>query len=35
MQHLLSIKELTQSQLLAIIDLAKKIKNNPAEYRRA
>lgn len=35
MQHLLSIKELTQSQLLAIIALAKKIKNNPAEYRRA
>ncbi|GAB1072086.1 ornithine carbamoyltransferase [Shewanella algae] len=35
MKHLLTIKELTQSQLLALLDLAKKIKANPADYRHA
>lgn len=35
MKHLLSIKELSQSQLLDILALAKKIKANPADYRRA
>lgn len=35
MKHLLTIKELTQSQLLALLDLAKKIKGNPADYRHA
>ncbi|UJF22088.1 ornithine carbamoyltransferase [Shewanella sp. OMA3-2] len=35
MKHLLSIKELSQTQLLDILALAKKIKANPAEYRRA
>jgi len=35
MQHLLSLKELTQPQLLALIALAKKIKHHPAEYRHA
>ncbi|WP_434939668.1 ornithine carbamoyltransferase [Shewanella sp. HL-SH8] len=35
MKHLLSIKELSQTQLLDILALAKKMKANPAEYRRA
>ncbi|QIR13233.1 ornithine carbamoyltransferase [Shewanella aestuarii] len=35
MKHLLSIKELSQSQLLDLLALAKKIKANPADYRRA
>ncbi|MCH7422028.1 ornithine carbamoyltransferase [Shewanella sp. MM_2022_3] len=35
MKHLLSIKELTQQQLLDLITLAKTIKANPAEYRHA
>ncbi|MEM6249841.1 ornithine carbamoyltransferase [Shewanella vaxholmensis] len=35
MKHLLSIKELTQQQLLDLIALAKTIKANPAEYRHA
>ncbi|WP_345874540.1 ornithine carbamoyltransferase [Shewanella algae] len=35
MKHLLTIKELTQSQLLALLDLAKKIKASPADYRHA
>jgi len=35
MKHLLSIKELTQQQLLDLITLAKAIKANPAEYRHA
>ncbi|MBO2580594.1 ornithine carbamoyltransferase [Shewanella algae] len=35
MKHLLTIKELTQSQLLALLDLAKKIKSSPADYRHA
>ncbi|MGL5358155.1 MAG: ornithine carbamoyltransferase [Shewanella sp.] len=35
MKHLLSIKDLTQSQLQELIALAKKIKANPAEYRHA
>jgi len=33
MKHFLSIKELTQQQLLDLITLAKTIKANPAEYR--
>lgn len=35
MKHFLSIKELTQQQLLDLITLAKTIKANPAEYRHA
>ncbi|MGL5472711.1 MAG: ornithine carbamoyltransferase [Shewanella sp.] len=35
MKHFLSIKELTQQQLLDLITLAKAIKANPAEYRHA
>jgi ornithine carbamoyltransferase len=35
MQHLLSIKEFTQVQLLALLELAKRIKTHPAEYRHA
>lgn len=35
MKHLLTIKELTQSQLLALLDLAKKIKSSQADYRHA
>lgn len=35
MQHLLSLKEFTQVQLLALIDLAKQIKADPAQYRHA
>lgn len=35
MKHLLSIKELSQSQLLDILALAKKVKAHPAEYRQA
>ncbi|MCL1143441.1 ornithine carbamoyltransferase [Shewanella gaetbuli] len=35
MNHLLSIKELSQAQLLDLLALAKKIKNNPADYRHA
>ncbi|AQS40488.1 ornithine carbamoyltransferase [Shewanella psychrophila] len=35
MNHLLSIKDLTQEQLKNLLFLAKKIKANPAEYRRA
>lgn len=35
MKHLLSLKDLSQSQLLALLELALKIKANPAEYRHA
>jgi ornithine carbamoyltransferase len=35
MKHLLSIKELTQPQLLALLKLAKEIKAQPAQYRHA
>lgn len=35
MNHLLSIKDLTQEQLKDLLVLAKKIKANPAEYRNA
>ncbi|WP_299798628.1 ornithine carbamoyltransferase [uncultured Shewanella sp.] len=35
MNHLLSIKELSQDQLKELLALAKKIKANPAEYRHA
>ncbi|MFQ6371963.1 ornithine carbamoyltransferase [Shewanella sp. YIC-542] len=35
MKHLLSLKDLSQSQLLALLELAQKIKANPAEYRHA
>lgn len=35
MKHLLSLKELSQSQILAILELAKKIKAAPEEYRTA
>jgi len=35
MNHLLSIKDLTQEQLKELLALAKKIKTNPAEYRNA
>ena len=35
MNHLLSIKDLTQEQLKDLLSLAKKIKANPAEYRHA
>jgi len=35
MNHLLSIKDLTQEQLKDLLALAKKIKANPAEYRNA
>lgn len=35
MQHLLSIKDLSQQQLLDLLALAKNIKTNPAEYKHA
>ena len=35
MQHLLSIKDLSQQQLLDLLELAKNIKANPAEYKHA
>lgn len=35
MKHLLSIKDLTQQQLLDLIALAKTIKANPSQYRNA
>ncbi|MFT5235115.1 MAG: ornithine carbamoyltransferase [Shewanella sp.] len=35
MDHLLSIKDLSQAQLTELLSLAKKIKANPAEYRHA
>ncbi|MGS0726573.1 ornithine carbamoyltransferase, partial [Shewanella sp. 0m-11] len=35
MQHLLSIKDLSQQQLLDLLALAKNIKRNPAEYKHA
>ncbi|MBW8184482.1 ornithine carbamoyltransferase [Shewanella nanhaiensis] len=35
MDHLLSIKDLSQEQLKELLSLAKKIKANPAEYRHA
>jgi ornithine carbamoyltransferase len=35
MDHLLSIKELSQQQLLELLSLAKEIKANPSEYRKA
>lgn len=35
MNHLLSIKDLSQEQLKDLLALAKKIKTNPAEYRNA
>ncbi|RTR30209.1 ornithine carbamoyltransferase [Shewanella atlantica] len=35
MNHLLSIKDLSQDQLKDLLALAKKIKTNPAEYRNA
>ncbi|MBB1270950.1 ornithine carbamoyltransferase [Shewanella sp. SR44-3] len=35
MKHLLSIKELSQPQLLALLKLAKEIKAQPAQYRQA
>ena len=35
MNHLLSIKELSQQQLIDLLTLAKQIKVNPSEYRKA
>ncbi|WP_299809297.1 ornithine carbamoyltransferase [uncultured Shewanella sp.] len=35
MKHLLSIKDLSQQQLLDLLALAKNIKTNPAEYKHA
>lgn len=35
MNHLLSIKDLSQQQLLDLLALAKNIKANPADYRKA
>ncbi|GIU21927.1 ornithine carbamoyltransferase [Shewanella colwelliana] len=35
MNHLLSIKALSKQQLLEILSLAKEIKTNPAQYRKA
>lgn len=35
MNHLLSIKELSQQQLIELLTLAKKIKANPSAYRQA
>ncbi|MCG9732305.1 ornithine carbamoyltransferase [Shewanella sp. Isolate13] len=35
MQHLLSIKDLSQQQLLDLLALAQNIKANPAEYKHA
>ncbi|WP_144211956.1 ornithine carbamoyltransferase [Shewanella donghaensis] len=35
MEHLLSIKDLSQTQLLDLLALAKKIKANPADYNQA
>ncbi|NRD75684.1 ornithine carbamoyltransferase [Shewanella sp. VB17] len=35
MNHLLSIKDLSQAQLKALLVLAKNIKSNPAQYRHA
>ena len=35
MQHLLSIKDLSQQALLDLLALAQTIKANPAEYRNA
>ncbi|MGS0681729.1 ornithine carbamoyltransferase [Shewanella sp. 125m-7] len=35
MQHLLSIKDLSQQELLDLLALAKTIKANPAEYKHA
>ncbi|PKG57596.1 ornithine carbamoyltransferase [Shewanella sp. Choline-02u-19] len=35
MDHLLSIKDLSQQQLLDLLALAKAIKANPADYRKA
>ena len=35
MNHLLSIKELSQQQLIDLLTLAKQIKANPSEYRKA
>ncbi|GIU49321.1 MULTISPECIES: ornithine carbamoyltransferase [Shewanella] len=35
MEHLLSIKDLSQTELLDLLALAKKIKANPADYNQA
>ncbi|WP_394205600.1 ornithine carbamoyltransferase [Shewanella waksmanii] len=35
MNHLLSIKDLSQSQLIELLQLAKEIKSNPKQYRNA
>lgn len=35
MEHLLSIKDLSQTQLLDLLSLAKKIKANPADYNQS
>lgn len=35
LQHLLTIKDLSQEQLLSLLELAKKIKANPSEYSQA
>lgn len=35
LQHLLTLKDLSQEQLLALLDLGKKIKANPAQYSQA
>lgn len=35
MEHLLSLKDLSQQQLLELLLLAQKIKANPSEYRKA
>lgn len=35
LEHFLTIKDLTQAQFLALIDLAKDVKANPAKYSQA
>lgn len=35
MEHLLSIKDLTKSQIIDLLELAKSIKANPADYSQA
>ena len=35
LSHFLTLKDLTQQQFLALIDLAKQVKTNPAQFSQA